>query len=1097
MKDFDFGVWDKAKKIQYICAVLHRMGTSDLALAPVFLNGHLSVRSSGTGSQQRTALVNLRRAGLKPHNIEAIRQLAIEFAERYPMGDFFRIDPDTLQFQVVPGALQRTLATRLLALDTSATDSIFDMAFASVQTQPWMVDSDHVKSIQIRPPDCQPPPPKSLPFPGVERQPLSFSRHELEHYARLMDGVDERDLEDDGSWTQRLRAIDFKRPSANGLENSEIITFNGLCHLIGLTGVGKSSLMKIICIIIALRGQRALVTVPSVRDARKFVEEVEFYTQQLADSDGHRVFAAVLSGQSLASRFRHSGQIAQEFAADADGGIALSLPAADDYGTTCVLRSFVANPNNRDFFPSRPPCTSIHCDDHRTATGHLFDLMCPVFTRCGFHRSARKLTNAQIWVGHFSALLSMAPIQTSGRRITYLEIAAQTFDLVMIDEADTVQAYLDGESLRSVTISGDKDSFMAEADRFVTTHESEQALQATGWTARVRRMGGHVAALRKHFDALPDDVKYALEMRILSVSGLLGRIIWELNRKTRLKMRRDRIETSSWRTVTAFVRRWDQIVVEMLNTPEQFDNQQDLPAQAHEAVTLPNDIVLTGRDIRDLYHAAKAVDDRADGVAFEAACGSWCRILRKLLPRYARVSSSTWDEAALPIIRVTLCASLIVLTHRWLSRNLEAMLTIRNESAVRNLLGPNRDVRTLAADPVVGMMGGVRFTRKGEGWHIQFVQHDLHMRNLLRDLPWIGTADVKPTASPMPVVLASATSWMPDSPSNHIESGPDIVLVRSTDSPGNVKIEFRPVRDSNGQAYFFSGAGLLREEERTRRIQDMAESLLREGTIQDRMGEGNVAGRAVAIVVNSFTQSLAVKQRLDLALPGIGANTMAVVNVLPEGAEAGHYTLPAAVEHLFPASGMNYLVLPMASVGRGVNIVRGQHAVIGQVIFLTRPHPTPQDTKFLAALLCRAGASFAAQNFTGAGPEEVAKSWREASLEARDDADLLLYGQSSWSRLNPRLRQQFAADHLVDILQMIGRGMRGGLDVFVRFVDGAWARQTAQDGEDNLTTSMLLHFEDILKNLVTAKDPVDAALAEALYGHFAQAFQALYGVEQK
>lgn len=442
MKDFNFGVWDETKKIQHICAILHRMGTSDLALAPAFLNGHLSVRSTGAGSRQRAALVNLRRAGLKPHNTEAIRQLAIEFAERYPMGDFYRIDPETLSFQVVPGALQSTLATRLRALDTPATDMIVDMAYASVSTPRWMVGSGEAASIQIAPPACQPPPPNPLPVPRVERQPLSFSRHELKHYARLMDGVDGRDPEDEGSWTQRLNAIDFKRPSPNGLEDTEIMAFDGLCHLIGLPGVGKSSLMKIICIIMALRGQRALVTVPSVRDARKFVEEVEFYAQQLIASDGHRVYAAVLSGQSFPSRFRHSGQIAQEFVADANGGFALSLPAADDYGTTCVLRGFVVNRNNREFFPSRPPCRSIHCDEHRTTTGRLVDLMCPVFTRCGFHHAARQLTEAQIWVGHFSALLSMAPRQTSGRRITYIEVVAQAFDLVMIDEADTVQAYL-------------------------------------------------------------------------------------------------------------------------------------------------------------------------------------------------------------------------------------------------------------------------------------------------------------------------------------------------------------------------------------------------------------------------------------------------------------------------------------------------------------------------------------------------------------------------------------------------------------------------------------------------------------------------------
>ncbi len=127
------------------------MGTTDLSLTPVFLNGHLSVRSSGAGSHQRVAFVNLRRAGLKPHNTEAVRQLAIEFAERYPMGDFYGIDPETLKFQVVPGVLQSTLTARLLALDTPAADSIFDMEFASVSNERWMVKMVKLQASKLNP----------------------------------------------------------------------------------------------------------------------------------------------------------------------------------------------------------------------------------------------------------------------------------------------------------------------------------------------------------------------------------------------------------------------------------------------------------------------------------------------------------------------------------------------------------------------------------------------------------------------------------------------------------------------------------------------------------------------------------------------------------------------------------------------------------------------------------------------------------------------------------------------------------------------------------------------------------------------------------
>jgi len=87
------------------------------------------------------------------------------------------------------------------------------------------------------------------------------------------------------------------------------------------------------------------------------------------------------------------------------------------------------------------------------------------------------------------------------------------------------------------------------------------------------------------------------------------------------------------------------------------------------------------------------------------------------------------------------------------------------------------------------------------------------------------------------------------------------------------------------------------------------------------------------------------------------------------------------------------------------------------------------------------------------------------------------------SGLGP-LAVPFTADIMVDVLQTVGRGMRGGRPVRVRFADAAWAPRSARGLADTRTSSMLVMMRAILRDRVADPDPVSCEICEALYRPF-------------
>jgi Mrp family chromosome partitioning ATPase len=102
-----------------------------------------------------------------------------------------------------------------------------------------------------------------------------------------------------------LRALDgnavFSVLSPNGpkLEQTGTISLDGVSHMIGLPGAGKSTLIFLLIVLLARQGRKTTLLVPSI----------EFALAIEADLSRYAVPTALLVGQSPDARRRHATRL--------------------------------------------------------------------------------------------------------------------------------------------------------------------------------------------------------------------------------------------------------------------------------------------------------------------------------------------------------------------------------------------------------------------------------------------------------------------------------------------------------------------------------------------------------------------------------------------------------------------------------------------------------------------------------------------------------------------------------------------------------------------------------------------------------------------
>ena len=911
------------------------------------------------------------------------------------------------------------------------------------------------------------------------RQPIVVSLEDLQVEAEWMDqNAAPGTAAHDQFWRERLRDVDLQRVGAEGLQPSAALTLDGLLHLIGMVGSGKSSLFTVLAVFLARRGHRVTIVQSDV--AALLREQAIFDSLRRADD---ALLAVPLIGRS--TRLTHLKRLHVSEALRWGPSLKQDHPAYRMLSTVCPLDGF-----RKDAKPIKPgyePCTALYplngggdgsddgaADAPQDTPDRRVD--CPLMPVCPVHAPTRQLAEARIWLATPASLLASGPQQPLvPDRLRNLEMVVRNSDVVLVDEADLMQIQFDDRFAPTQVLVGGEGALLDwlatqvprqiykpgrplvgkryALDRWLTAHHNLQ-----------RAVDRLYAWLREH-----EEVRRSLSREETYIHGerLLSHVLSELNKRG---VPADNFKTA----MSAFI-----------SNPLGKEGEHDEPQSVWST-------------------AVQAELFRMDTPFALARLQRW---IRDELPAHADLLTNFEVEAVSQRLLVALIVEVI-------GHSLHDVIV--EWPAAAELLDLDRGTGGLFYDtaeslvklvpeapmgPVFGFQyfdsentgdGELRFFRvQGVG---RYLLHHLH--DCLLDSHGI----VGPH-----VVLTSGTSWAPESWRYHLGVEPGMVLMPNrVDRTAETSCMFEPLADPDDPSRHLSVSAIKEPENRILSLRSMVAELARHRgfdgkgkSMLDRELEQLAPDRQrILLVVGNYEEARAVGETLT-ELRGAPEE---VLTLERDSADDDLAWRPRPGKLLrsmlkdMPSKWQEakFLVAPLLAIERGHNILVGQQAAIGSVYFLVRPMPVPGDPH-TAVQQVNYWVDQYVDTLTEMSATEAGRHLRGVSQAVWRKA---LQGQRGYSELDQPGRTPLLWTQLVLVWQCIGRLLRGGVSARVHFIDAKWAEESAEGRTDTEASSMLLGFERILADALDHPDPAYESIAEALYGPFASALANMRGVNR-
>ena len=1104
--------WTGHDRLNWLCVLMEEfIGVKSLKNAPVIMSGMASVYNAPNLRRARQAIFNLRQMSLNyitKNSLEYAVALYIDDHYRKGTQGVYQINSETLQFERTD-FLEDPDITQAKEILAAPMDYQTHNRIVANPQEAMAVDRDSLQrkialedsaTSTLLPIDPITTPLASRETHNINRQPrgnISIPLQELHQTAAEMDRKDREHPERrSGNWTKRLNHFEIKVPKENSglIPENKTIELSGIKHLIGLPGAGKTTILMVSAVWLGKKGYKVMVVFPSIEVARRYMGDLEFYG----------VKTGMLVGQNPTTRRNHADRIAETIAASGEqGGFAYTLDGAGSFSFNCLLPAYSTEKSSLWGF-GNAPCNSIL---QSSSPGKMKRCLCPVWTMCGRNKAPRDLIDANIWVGHIRSMDTTVPYHAVDEQIRYFELMARTFDLVIFDEADMVQSNLDSYGLSQLNLSGADDSIHRTIIKQVHDNLARKENYLLGdrtielYSRNMAEFGNHNTFLVSLLQHIPKRLKDRFEGQLLTVSQIITEIVDEfklVSQRDKLskeeqqkRSKRIRSLTDVW-TSAAYAAFYDRTDTDVIK--KSFN-------QSFCSKNLEIDIKKLNFEWNELIQLFRAC-------LAENLVKKLDEIIDKIADLFLKLCFPNGDFPHLTREAITLLVgiSFVILGYQ---RTVPETRTMVAEGLIKEpILNPSvsDSLHRFTPENLIGFLSGVKYSFSDARTnrhnssnvtlsHVTFVGAP---RMLMHRFNSLLKADSREDAPA--VLMTSATSYLEASPAYHIDVEPDYLLKPKPDEgkkiqkdrdksqyiflcfrDKDIKHEFRPLR--------YSGAGEARDNNLLKMVDKLVENGDNSEVWKAIKTFDVIEGihRKAAFVVNSYKQVRAIKQHIDRYYPEVGKRTKAVVRYLQEGEKASDFVTTSQCEALGDDESCDLIIFAMMTIGRGVNIVftkgeRERDAAISAIYFLTRPHPTTDDTQLLSSLAGRATQEFDRREFSANdGLTEIFNAWKAARRQIYKNVGRLLREPLMASRLGIELFEPFTANQMVAILQTIGRGMRNACPVSVYFVDAAWAIQTAMGKTDSPRDSMLVQMRVILEQCVKHEDPVIREIYEELY----------------
>jgi len=1096
--------WTGVERICWLCLLMEEfIGTNSLEYAPLIMSGMASIMNAPKFKKARQAIFNLRQICPDYTTKQSIRHAVEVYREDHyqkKTQGTYEINPENLEFKRVDPLEDSRIAQAREILTQPLEYEKHSIKFANPhQEMAISLSKDPNFKIPIAPITAPLHAPETHQINRLPKGKIRIPLAELKELAIEMDlreaEYPEKRL---SNWEKRFDRFSLMVPEiGQGLKEETILELSEIKHLIGLPGSGKTTILILLAVWLGKHGYKAIFLFPSIEVARQYMVELQF----------HGIKVGMLVGQSEQTRVRHADKIAETIAAADNsnlGGFGNQIEGAEVFGLNCLLPAF-SNADTSMWGFGEAPCQEIF-QKSDGKNREMKNYLCPVWTMCGRNKAPRDLLNADIWVGHVLSMDTHVPPQAIQEKIRYFELIARTFDVVVFDEADMVQSNLDDYGAATLSISGSEDSIhykileqihnrFARGNNYRLRDRDVERYSRDLADFGIQNTSLITTVLHKSDSGISE--KYA--DRLLTVRTIISELL-----DTVEKIKRDDLDEAAiqqrFRKVQDLTDFWSSAAYKSF-----FDRTTRIELQewsqsekcAKNLGIKPDRLAQKWLKIIDLFRMYLAENslERRDKVLKEIAelFFGVCCMEKPLTP-------TTED-----IIILLVCVTFVIIGYQSIVPGTRSMVAegLIREPIVESTATP--EMRKIIPENILGSFSGVKYSfRKADSnWmknarnvQISYITFIGTPRMLMHHFHKLLEAEGH-TSGPA-VLMTSATSFLEASPAYHINVRPDYLL-KPRELEHNLEktsYHFSPIFDSEkiARPLRYSGGGDLRN----RNLEKMVKFLVEKGDKSEiykairilQKEENATIPRKAALVVNSYQQARDLKNFLNRHHTQISKRTKAVVDYLHEGEKPADFVTSAQCEALGDDENCDIIIFPLLAIGRGVNIVftkgeRKLDAAIGLIYFLTRPHPTMDDTQLLYSLAGRATQEFDSKIFAENDDlAQIQSAWNESGKQLRKRARRLLREPLMASRLDPELFEAFTANQMVAILQAIGRGMRNGCPVKVYFVDAAWAIKSTEGKPDSGRYSMLVQMRIILEKCMKDPDPVKKAIYQELYSAF-------------
>lgn len=663
------------------------------------------------------------------------------------------------------------------------------------------------------------------------------------HYAAVL-----RKVKDQGLLKRARGGSTFV---ADGLRLDEVVS------LVGLVGAGKSVLANMLIVCLAKRGLRAVSLLNSVSDV---MESVVLLRE------------AGISASPLVSRSRRIERLDEFF--DHDDSMLLGHSASKYLETACIMDGLSSSDPEACGYGSTP------CRGLRSKKGGANS--CPYWDVCPSQAMARESLTSDVVV---TTPTGFATMIVGRERKAFFEEALQQFDVVLFDEADRVQAQLDGCFAPSMSFQ-------------------ELIRNAADPTA---------AAMKRRPDDKMRDFNEELFYDLRQKSEPVAKALLK-------SVRDDRV--AKWRIVKDEAFTSLSLLNDLL--------EQGLPKQVYEdADKLINpyrfEIAKKSLDGGDaaLNKLSQAVATSCEGIDDDTHSYSLNEYLA------ARGCSELPDE-----LRTRFSFALKVIRFDSYLRELASaqdLLSFKDDS-VDELYNFLKFSYTRQQHYLPNSLIGNIFGMKLDGNDLRLFRQFAFGRAFMCSLPWLDTDPAGAALGPH-VLLLSGSSWEPGCLQYHVNRPVDYLL--EAEPWKAAKLSTSTVRDLGIEQNVSGSAAEMRSGNLGIVLsQTMA-------TLRDEL-DADGAGKAL-VIVNSYREAEDARDRIEQEFRRKG-QAIKVAALVRNNHEHREHFVPRSEVYKFCDHPAKVLVAPAMAIERGFNIVdRGGHAVFTSLIFSVRPMGTPHD----------------------------------------------------------------------------------------------------------------------------------------------------------